>query len=72
MTKEVKEGRRTLTLNIITAEYLDFCRNSNYNDLSFRSFFLAFDEFIPFSLYQRINEKKLMQWAQKEKEKNKY
>ena len=29
MTKEVKEGRRTLTLtlNIITAEYLDFCRS---------------------------------------------
>lgn len=80
--KERFKGR-TLTVDIIACEYLEFCKKSGYDtmyylsspgqgyllnketykDISFKNFMIIFDEMIPFSLYQKINQDKLLEWC---------
>lgn len=83
-TPSPKRKGRTLTIDIVAMEYLNFCKQSGkrslfyntletgylpikneYGDLSFRNFMQVFDELIPFSLYQKINQDKLMEWCNK-------
>ena len=63
--------KRKLNLDIIKNAYLKLCKDSGCY-ISFRKFYIIYDELIPFSLYQKINIDKLERIAGKSIEKLAY
>lgn len=47
-----------------TAPGIGYIPNKNIcNDISFKNFMVVYSEYIPFSLYQKINQDKLIEWC---------
>jgi hypothetical protein len=63
--------KKKLNLDIIKNAYLKLCKDSGCY-ISFGKFHIIYDEFIPFSLYQKINVDKLERIAGKAIEKSTY